>query len=128
MPETVKCNKCGIVLNETSDTQPDKRVPCPSCGSTSRLFAHTAIVTVGLVVGANMKGKHAGAKKPFIEQSSGKDFWRDMGKFVDRIMVIDREHDLYQEIVKDPINDIIIRYCLEPLSKHRGHGSAKKKT
>ena len=40
-------------------------------------------------------------------------------------MVIDRENDLYKEVVTDPDTGKIIHQCEEPLSEHVGHGSAK---
>jgi DNA-directed RNA polymerase subunit RPC12/RpoP len=128
MTEKVKCNKCGMELNESSDIQPKMRTPCPSCGSISRLFEKTELLKIGIVTRNKIKGKRQGKGKPFIEQFSGKDLWHDLGRLVDKIMVIDRENDIYQEIIKDPINNIIIRYCLEPLSKHQDHGTAKNKT
>lgn len=128
MAGTVKCNKCGTTLNEATDIQPDKRIPCPSCGSTSRCYEECALVKVGVVTGGKMKGKHANENKPFIVQSSGKDLFRKTGQLMDKIMVIDRDHNLYQEIITDPGTGEVIRSCTEPLSEHKGHGSAKKKS
>jgi phage FluMu protein Com len=126
MVDIVKCNKCGGVINEASDVALAKRIPCPSCGSTSRLFEKSLIIKVGIVTSNKMKGKHANEKKPFIEEFSGKDLFRKTGQLMDKIRVIDRGNDLYQEIVTEPRTGIVIRSCIEPLSKHTEHGSAKK--
>ena len=41
MAATVKCNNCGTVLVEDPSGAPEKRKPCPNCGSTTRdLFIH----------------------------------------------------------------------------------------
>ena len=41
MAATVKCNNCGTVLVEDPSGAPEKRKPCPNCGSTARdLFIH----------------------------------------------------------------------------------------
>ena len=40
-------------------------------------------------------------------------------------MVVDKERDSYLETVVDPETKEIIHKCVEPLSQHRGHGSAK---
>lgn len=40
--------------------------------------------------------------------------------------LIDWGNDRYKEVVTDPETGIIVHHCEEPLSKHRGHGSAKK--
>ena len=74
-----------------------------------------------------MKAKHKNEEKPFIEQRSGRELHRDTGKYTDRSMVIDRENDLYQEIIKDPNTGETIYQCIEPLSKHVDHGNAKYK-
>ena len=36
--KSVTCGECGRVLPERSDLTPEKRPPCPECGSTSRKF------------------------------------------------------------------------------------------
>jgi hypothetical protein len=41
--------------------------------------------------------------------------------------IIDRDNDSYHEIVMDPISGKVVHECKEPLSQHRGHGSAKRK-
>jgi hypothetical protein len=41
--------------------------------------------------------------------------------------IIDREKDLYKEVVKDPDTGEIVHECEEPLSQHIGHGTAKCK-
>ncbi|MCG6537661.1 MAG: hypothetical protein L7F78_23840 [Syntrophales bacterium LBB04] len=41
--------------------------------------------------------------------------------------VIDREKDIYYEVVFNPETGEIFHGCQEPLSQHRGHGASKKK-
>ncbi len=45
-PEGVHCGQCGAALGEPPNTPPDARVPCPSCGSTTRTI--TVHVTEGV--------------------------------------------------------------------------------
>lgn len=127
MTTTVWCNKCGVVLNEASDIQPETRTPCPSCGSTTRRFK--VCITEGMEISTKvgMKVKRAEDKKPSVEQISGSELNRSTRKIVDKTRIIDRENDLYQETVKDPKTGEIIHHCKEPLSKHVNHGSAKAK-
>lgn len=125
--ELIRCAKCKLVLDEDPSVQPDKRTPCPSCGSTSRSFEVTATAGIGLSASLGMNAKHAGEKKPFIEQISGKYLHRKTNKNVDKTRVIDRENDRYLETITDPQTGVIIHHCDEPLSKHIGHGSAKNK-
>ena len=51
MPNTVACGQCGKILNEPSDLSPEKRTPCPQCGSQARVFSVT--VTGGIVAGGS---------------------------------------------------------------------------
>jgi len=72
------------------------------------------------------KHKDSGGKA-LAEGLSGDDLHRDSGKWMKKERVIDREKDLYREVVTDPETGKITHRCEEPLSKHHGHGSAKKK-
>jgi hypothetical protein len=47
-------------------------------------------------------------------------------RWVHKTRVIDRLHDRYEERVIDPETGAILYEHAEPLSAHRGHGSAKK--
>lgn len=71
------------------------------------------------------KAKHRGRGKPYLQRKTGEDFCRDQQKWVERQLVADRETDRYKEIVIDPETGKVIHHCEEPLSQHRGHGSAK---
>ena len=74
-----------------------------------------------------MKARHPGGKKPFIEEVTGDDLHRKTAKWMNLSRVYDREHDVYKEIVTDPVTGEVIHECIEPLSEHTGHGSAKHK-
>jgi hypothetical protein len=123
----VLCNNCKLVLDEDPHIQPDQRIPCPSCGSTSRNYQCVALVGLSLGLKVDMKAKHHGEREPFIEELSGNDLHRKTGKHMDKTRIIDRENDLYKEIITDPKSGKIIHQCIEPLSKHIGHGDAKNK-
>ena len=44
------------------------------------------------------------------------------------VLAIDRERDLYCERVADLNTGEVLMECVEPLSRHQGHGSAKRRT
>ena len=44
---------------------------------------------------------------------------------VNKEQIFDREKDYYKEELRDPFTGKILYKCEKPLSKHRGHGSAK---
>lgn len=125
--DTVRCGQCKRPLSESPQTPASSRVPCPTCGSTSRLFEQGLAATVTPRGSLGLKATEAGRRKPFLEQLSGASYFRDAKKWVERLMRIDRRKDLYQEIVTDPETGAIIHKCEEPLREHEGHGDARKK-
>ena len=62
------------------------------------------------------KGKKQSVTEEKIEHSNSKD----------RRYKVDRENNIYDEIVTDKNGNVIYKNN-EPLKQHRGHGSAKKK-
>ena len=66
-------------------------------------------------------------KKPIIEIIAGDSLTKKTGKWAHREMYIDRKNDQYREIVRDKKTGEIIHFTEEPLSQHKGHGSAKKR-
>jgi hypothetical protein len=48
MPNRVACGKCGEVLNEGNDVSPEKRAPCPKCGSKMRAYSVQASGGIGV--------------------------------------------------------------------------------
>lgn len=125
--QSIFCAKCGRALDENPVMPVEERKPCPSCGSVARNIHVTINETMTMREKLGLKGRHSGRKKPFIEQVSGDDLHRKSGKWMKHSRVIDRDNDSYHEVVKDPKSGKIVHECKEPLSQHRGHGSAKRK-
>lgn len=50
------------------------------------------------------------------------------GRLVIKERIVDKQSDSYFERIADMETREIIHECEEPLSEHRGHGDAKKKT
>ena len=122
----VKCGICGEELKEPTNLTVEKRIPCPKCGSLIRSYSVAIHDTIRLRDTIGMKAKKGGKGKPFIETTTGDDLHRKTGKwnYIERI--VDRENNLYSEIITDPETGKIIHQCHERLSEHKGHGSAKK--
>jgi hypothetical protein len=74
------------------------------------------------------RGKRLGKGKPFIDQQSKRELYRDTGETHDVERIIDLENNIYKEVIKDSKTGKIIRECCEPLDKHVGHGYAKYKS
>lgn len=125
-PTLVKCGDCGKELNESSNLALEERKPCPNCNSKKRAMSISISETVQVHEMIGLKAKHGSGGRPFMEQKVGDDLHRKSGKWVKLERVIDRAKNWYKEIILDPITGKIIHKQEEPLSKHRGHGSAKK--
>ena len=122
-----RCGGCDQVLNEDPGTPVVERKPCPSCGSAARAFAITISETVQAHGKLLLKGRQAGRRKPFIEQTVGSDLHRRTGTWMHLERIIDRAQDWYHECVSNPKTSEVVHACDEPLSQHRGHGSARKR-
>lgn len=53
-------------------------------------------------------------------------FTHRLGIWSNRLKMEDKRSDKYLEIVTNPETGEILHRCKEPLSQHRGHGSAKQ--
>lgn len=125
--DAVRCGQCKTALDESLQTPADSRIPCPRCGSTSRLFEKTLAGTITPRASLGLKAREPGRRKPFLEQISGASYFRKAQRWVERLMRIDRRNNQYREVVTDPETGTIIHKCEELLSEHKGHGNARKK-
>ena len=120
------CNDCGYIGSEDFQNT-DGTHTCPRCGSAN--IHLEIIVSAGVRVHERLavKARHSAQRKPFKEVVSGEDLDRKSGKWMEKRRVIDRDNDNYEETVVNPVTGKTVHECRENLSKHRGHGSAKKK-
>lgn len=121
------CADCSAPIDVAADTS-EKRAACAGCGSTKRrhdasghLEASPARVSIAFKVTG------PGQKKARLEVRSGASKSHYLCKLVDHQRLIDRGNDRYIEVVTDFESGEVIHRTDEPLSEHRGHGSAKKK-
>ncbi len=123
----VKCRDCNATLEEPFDLPSESRGPCLECGSIARRFEVTVSETATFHEQIGIKARHGTSGKPFLESKFGDSLHRKTNEWVSREMTVDRENDRYKELVTHPETGEVIHYCEEPLSDHRGHGSAKTK-
>lgn len=123
----VTCLNCNADL--PADWAMEVELPCPKCAS--RRLA----ITIGIVDKVSLHECLTGRVKdsnfnsrnnPRVIFKTGESYSRARKKWVKRDMLVDRGRDLYREMVIDPDGRTIIHKCDEPLSKHRGHGSARR--
>jgi hypothetical protein len=122
----VRCGTCKGVLDEPIGLPVQDRMPCPACGSTSRIFAkaiHGEVLPRGSL---RARGKREGGRKPFVEIVSGADWSHKLRRWMHKLRIIDRERNRYEELVVDRGTGRVIHECKEPLSSHKGHGSDKE--
>jgi hypothetical protein len=123
--QSVKCGNCGKLLDEERTIMVESRRPCPECGSKTRAFDVAVNGILPMHRKLNLKGRHGNKREPFIEQTVGDDLHRRTGRWMKLQRVIDRLNNWYREIVQDPESGQIVHESNEPLTAHRGHGSAE---
>ena len=124
--EIVECINCGTIYSETEKI-------CPQCGIEHRRIYISANASVGMsakVEGMEGKNPHLSSKKKLRWRWVSKDTVQrgDRVTPVHHYQLIDKDNDLYEEVVTNLRTGEIIHECEEPLSEHRGHGSDKKET
>ena len=128
MSAAVSCRACGALIDESLDTA-GAQAPCRECGSTARAFAES--LTEGVMAGDHLKRhikrRRGGKSKPYKEEIDSDDLQRSTGRWLSLTRTIDRANDQYSEKVVDPRTGEVVHECEEPLSAHRGHGSAKRR-
>ena len=123
--QIIKCGNCGQVLDEWTNLKVGERKPCPTCGSASRRFGVAIEGTQSFKTKFGRKARRGGKGRPFYEAVTGDDLHRKTGIWYYRDWIVDRARDWYKEVITDPRTGETIHKCEEPLSEHKGHGSAK---
>ena len=123
----VKCAKCLAVLKDPPDVPVAERRPCAHCGSTARLFEVDIVENIEMHDSMSMKARRGSTGRPFLEAKAGANLHRTSGNWMHRDLVIDRDNDRYVERIVDSKTAAVIHECKEPLSRHRGHGTAKRR-
>jgi DNA-directed RNA polymerase subunit RPC12/RpoP len=126
----VACGQCKRNLDEPSNTPENKRNPCPNCGSVSRLVKKEIADSISVRDGVRGKARSGEAGKPggkpWLTTMSEPSWSHSAQKWMHREKTENRRENRYTEVVKDPETGEVVHEVEEPLSEHRGHGSAKK--
>ncbi|MEH0724848.1 hypothetical protein [Vibrio alginolyticus] len=132
MNMSVSCNNCGFGLPAERASDPVDH-PCPECGSKVINIGVSIEEEVGLSIHDNVRARvkddsYPSKDKVRLDVFQGADERKRDGKMMEKTRIIDKDNDHYKEVVTDPETDTVVHQCEEPLSAHRGHGSAKKKS
>ncbi len=122
----VSCSDCGLTLSELPSFR--EVSTCPNCGSHNRCITAFDITKIQTLELAKMVGKNpqrTGKQKVRRRVIAGDELHKKSGKWYRKLRIIDLDSDYYLEQITDRETGEIIHFCEEPLSKHRGHGSAK---
>ena len=125
----VHCGDCGMQLPSDWVSSEEKKI-CPKCGS-NRQDVSLSIFDK-LTVAASVRGKvkddsFSSKQKVRKDFFYGDDVRKKDGKWMKKERIIDKDADCYKEVVTDPSSGEVVHKTEEPLSEHRGHGSAKRK-
>jgi len=128
----VTCTDCKMETGKTEKQTNQNPISCVYCGSMKKTVQIAAKDYVRLDLKVRGRGKvkddrYKSKEKVRRDFLHGDDLHRKSGKWYKKDRVIDKETDQYKEVVTDPETGQIIHECEEPLSEHRGNGSAKIK-
>jgi len=126
----VRCDECEYEFPDPQQaaTPERQRDPCPKCGAT--IGRHVFVAASDAMQAreyVRTKGKRPGEKKPYIEIQAGEQLSVAKGRFIEKYQRIDRDRDEYEKSVTDPATGEVMRSVSEPLTSHRGYGTAKFK-
>ena len=126
---SIKCTDCGYEFPAEMQNEPE-RSPCPDCGALSRTYSAVLSSTIKVYDGIRYKVKDPSKTGKRKIKSEGFNTYSGSQKapLVNHVRHIDRENNEYKEAVVNADTGEVIHSCEEPLKKHTGHGSAKKKT
>lgn len=125
-----RCSCCDAFLTE--EVCRPARIPCPHCGSTVRSFAVDIETTTAMLPTLKLLGLRAGMSRTkgwFVRIFDGLIPQRSRGGALARVARrLDRASNpaWYTETVTMHETGEIIHHCSEPLSEHKGRGSASK--
>lgn len=103
------------------------RPPCPECGGTERIAYVEASDSISVHESCALKGRPASGGRPFLLAVHDKLEWfRRSGRWHVVTRVVNRRDDQYHERIVDRETGSVVREVHEPLSQHRGHGSARR--
>ncbi len=124
--DKVICGNCKTLLQEAYGLPADRRQECPACGAKKRTYTKHLLARTVFQAGVSLKAFENGVRKPFIRLTTIPSFSFKLQCWVHLYRLLDRRHDVYHEVVTDQKDGTVIHECHEPLSAHKGHGSARK--
>ncbi len=117
------CSHCGLPHDGGAG------IPCPACGRVGRTAnvnivgeARVVVTLAGKVRDPTLNAK----KNPRVKFELGQEINHKTGELVAKDRRVDRRLDRYWEKIRDARGRFVM-WVDHKLSRHRGHGSAKRK-
>ena len=82
-------------------------------------------ITVREMLAFKAKGERNGKRKVFLQGEAGDELRHATQRWTVISRRIDSENDHYDEVITAAETGKVLHECHEPLSEHRGHGSAR---
>ncbi len=122
-----RCGVCGAFIAKGPGAWPNESGPCLKCGEREHRRVEIKVKDEAQFKSMlNVEHNVHGVQKSVRELRVGDSYWRDGEKWVYLERRIDRARDRYTKTITDPGGTVIYE-ADEPLSQHRGHGSARGK-
>jgi DNA-directed RNA polymerase subunit M/transcription elongation factor TFIIS len=120
LTQLFECSGCGALLERDEDS--GALLACSECGSTSS----RPIIDIKEEV--IFKVKQSGATgDPALKIKIADEFYQEKSEWRQIKMSINKNDDNYEKTVINPKTDEVLYHNSEPLSRHTGRGSAKRK-
>lgn len=119
---------CGYYFPDAAVARQSPAVPCPKCGKVARKYDLHCADEITLNDGVRGIGYVGSVSKWFAKFYEKRELFRKTGRWHRIRRRFDKRTDEYEEVIHDEKSGALVRSHSEPLSKHRGHGSARKKS
>src|SRR6266851_954614 len=125
----VRCSVCGYSFEDFAAALREAgRSPCPICGNSNRTAFLELHDTASAHESMGLKARDVAGGRPFLEAVHDKLEWfRKLGRWHQVTRIVNRRDDEYHEVSVDGLTGEVVREVHEPLSQHRGHGSARSR-
>ena len=96
----VACGQCHRLVDEPPGLRSDDRRACPACGSLVRHVSLSISGTVEVRESLRARLKRAGKGGWVLDIRGGVEYTRDLAAWGKRQLTLDRETDLYREVIE----------------------------
>jgi len=117
---------CGYRFSDPYTAQSTSRSPCPVCGRSARQLSLQIADKIGLSDDVRGIGSAGSRRKWFVKFHEKRELYRKTGRWHRIRRSLNKRTDHYEEVIRDDQTGEVARRCSEPLSEHRGHGSARQ--